>query len=207
MNINSVSFGNQDFNALVAEPPTSGQIAAAGMYEEKPDSFEKSSSGTVAKTVIGLGVAAAVLAALRGKVGTFSKIDLEGGLKAQEGITAKAKYVVAKAGQAVIDAAKKVQGLFSKKAKLENVNNKITELNAQKTSADDALKAANEKLAKATDDAAKAEAQKAVDEAQAKVKDIETKLTNLNNKKTDLEAKINGKAEKEAPEAAPESKE
>ena len=115
MNVNSVSFGAQDFNALIAEPPANSVMASTGMLESKPDSFKKSGStgGKILKTAIGLGVIAGGLALLRGKV--LNEIVLDG-IKNQTGFMAKAKYGVAKAGQMVIDGWKYLTSFFTKKA-------------------------------------------------------------------------------------------
>lgn len=203
MNIKGVSFGNQDFNALIAEPPATSPMAAAGMYEAEPDTFEKSGTGkTIAKTVIGLGVLAGALALLRGKTEALSKIDLEAGLKAQEGIWAKTKFVAAKAGQAVLDGAKHVQAIFSKKAKLEIVDKKLakatSELDAAKTAQESAQKALNE----AADDA-KESAQKALEAANERLKAANAAVEDLTAQKTKLSAPAEAAAA-EAPEAPAE---
>lgn len=117
MSINGVSFQAQDLQTLINQKPTPGAtIAATNIYNTEPDSFQKSESSTgkkIAKTLLIGAAIAGGLAALRGKTEMFSKIDLEAGIKSQEGILNKSKYAIAKAGQAVIDSYNSVKKILT----------------------------------------------------------------------------------------------
>lgn len=205
MQINRVSFGNQELNDLIAQPPATsvGAMAAAGMYESEPDSFQRSSTGKkIATTVAVVGLAAGALALLRGKV--LKDVNIDAGMKAQEGVTAKAKYVVAKAGQSVIDGAKAVKALFSKKAKLDLAEGKLTKAQSEKSAAEKALAEAKEALSKAADDA-KETAQAKVTEAQNKLNGINEKISNLEKNVTDIKATLNKADGGEAAKATEET--
>lgn len=112
--INKVSFGSKDFNALLAEPPASARantVAAANVYDTASDSFEKKKSftGKVVGAAVKIGLVAAGLALLRGKIGAFKNVDLTNGIKGQEGILGKAKFAIAKAGDVCINAFKAIK--------------------------------------------------------------------------------------------------
>lgn len=137
--INGVSFGAQDLNSLIAEPPANARAktsAAAGITDPINDRFEKSGSKgkKVLKTVVSLAIIAAALAALRSKVGGLKTINLDTGLGEQKGVMAKGKYIIAKAGQYVIDGFNYIKGkipFLSKNndtaAKVEKAAEAVTE--------------------------------------------------------------------------------
>lgn len=133
MSINSVAaFRGEDLNVLMAQPPAScvDSIPARPM---QPDSYEKQGSSTgakVAKTALTLGVIAAGLGLLRGKVKAFQEIDLSKGFSGQDGIWGKCKFVIAKAGEFVNEYASKawnkIKSIFGKPEKAaENSQNGV----------------------------------------------------------------------------------
>ena len=127
MSINGVtSFRANNLETLMAEPPANPASVIAS-HSMEPDKYEKSESSagkTVAKSLIGLGVVAATLGLLRGKVEMFQKIDLTKGMSGQDGFLAKTNYCVAKAGDFVNEYALKAwnwtKGLFGKGEKVAN---------------------------------------------------------------------------------------
>ncbi len=110
MSINSItSFRANNLEAAMAELPANVNTVIASRSIE-PDTYEKSESScgkTIAKSLIGIGIVAATLGLLRGKVEMFKKIDLTKGMSGQEGILAKANYCVAKAGDFINEYATK----------------------------------------------------------------------------------------------------
>lgn len=200
MNVNGVSFGSQDFNTLIAQPPASSPMAAAGMYYDEPDTFENSSSSFGKKVAIGIGIAAAVaggLALLRGKVSTFKDIDLSSGIKNQDSFMGKVKYGIAKAGQTVIDGCKYVQSLWSKDVKRELALAKKAKIENEIKAQNKVLDGLNEQLANAADDAKKG-IQSQIEDVKAVLKDKETALGEVQTKINELNAKL-GKGSTDTP--------
>lgn len=205
MNVNSISFGNQDFNSLIAQPPASSSMAAANMYYDEPDTFESSSSSFGKKAAIALGATVAVaatLALLRGKVGAFKDIDLSSGIKNQDGFMGKVKYGVAKAGQTVIDGCQHVRAVWSKEVKKDLLEKKKDKLTREITEQENVVTSLDKKLSEAAEDA-KAGIQKEIDDAKEILKNKKNKLDDVDKELEEVYQKL-GNAKPEEPKSPTE---